>query len=256
MQQIKCEVCKNKDARFFVHEHRTDTCICTLCGCVQRSVFTTGNSTFDSTVPQTRAVTSSDKRVTNNFNSLMVRAFPQEERKKKRERRIIDICKDLELPTPVSNHAIKMYNEFNEELCRIRPIDHMLIACVVVAARSTSRLFLPMSRFEREFSEIPNISELTKRICKIVGINQRAVILNFVPYVVSMLQLPFKYEEILKENYNKISRLAPSMCGETKLAVATCKTLKDKNEKIDIAYIAFLTESSEASIRNFMIKKR
>jgi len=186
----------------------------------------------------------------------MVRAFPKQERERKRSKRIKDICSELDLPSVVHERATKMFNEFNVDLCKIRPIDHTLIACVIVAAKSTTRLFFPMSYVESKFHDVTNMSDLTKRICKIVGINQRTIALNSIPYVVSMLKLPFKYENVVRENYIKIGRLVPSMCSETKLAVSICKTLKDNNREIDISSVAHLTDSTEASIKSFMNKRR
>jgi transcription initiation factor TFIIIB Brf1 subunit/transcription initiation factor TFIIB len=256
MPPTKCEFCRNKDVSYFVHDQQTDSCICTICGCVQRGVYTMDNSNFDKSEPVAKVHSSGEKISANMFSQLMVRAFPKEERARKREIKITSICCSLDLPSVVKERAIKMFNEFTEELSKIRPIEHTLVACVVVSARSNQRLFLPMSSVYRQFHEIENISDLSKRVCKVVGINQRVIIINSVPYVTSMLKLPFRCEKIIRDNYDTIGSLVPSMCGETKLAVAVCKTLKDHGKEIDIAYIAVLTDSTEASIKGFMNKRR
>lgn len=256
MPPTKCEFCRNRDVRYFVHEQQTDSCICTLCGCVQRGNYTTDNSTFDNAEPIARVHTKGELNTADRFHQLMVRAFPKEERARKREVKIKSICSSLDLPAVIRERAVKMFTEFTVELCKIRPIEHTLVACVVVATRSNSRVFLPMSSVYQQFHEIENISDLCKRVCKVVGINQRSIIINSVPYVVSMLQLPFKCEKIVRDNYDKLGRLAPSMCGETKLAVAVCKTLKDQNKEIDIEIVAALTDSTKASIKGFMNKRR
>ena len=243
--------------RYFVHDRRTDDHICTICGCCQRNWFVSENTNYED--PESnpkRPQTSAMKNQMNSYHRLMVRAFPEEERTRKRTKRLKEVCELLDLTTVVFNRATTLYTEFREELCSIRPIDHMLIACVVVAARSENRMFLPMSKVTNYFNEVENISDLTKRICKIVGINQRTIVMNSIPYVTSMLCLPFKCQKQLKVNYDKMCKLAPSMCGETKMALAACKTLKDNNKEIDFEYVAFLNDTSVVSIKSFGKKRK
>lgn len=253
MNTKRCEVCNNKDMRYFVHDMRTDDHICMLCGCCHRN-WLDGVENINFEDPESnpkRPQTSAIKNQTNSFHRLMVRAFPNEERNRKRTKIIKDICDMLDLTSVVFNRATALYTEYSEELCAIRPIDHMLVACVVVASRSENKVFLPMTKVTSYFDKIKNISDLTKRVCKIVGINQRTIILNSIPYIISMLCLPFKCQKELEENYNKMCNLAPSICGETKMALATCKTLRDNYKEIDFEYVAFLNNTSVVSIKSF-----
>lgn len=258
MGNKRCELCKNKDLRYFVHDMRTDDFICTMCGCCQRNWFMSSENTNynDPESNPKRAQSSALKTQMNGFHRLMVRAFPEEERTRKRNNRIKEVCELLDLSPVVLNRATSIYTEFKEELCAIRPIDHMLVACVVVAARSDKRVFLPMTKVNGYFDQISNISDLTKRVCKVVGINQRTMILNSVPYVTSTLGMPFKCEKQLTENYKKMCKLAPSMCGETKMALAACRTLKDNAMDVDLEFIAYLNDTSVVSIKGFSNKKR
>lgn len=254
----RCEYCKNKDLHLFLHDKNTDDMICTVCGCCQRNWITTNENTnyvdpeSNPTIPQS----SLQKKISNGFHRLMVRAFPNEERTNKRISKIKEVCETLDLPGVVCNRATSLFTNFEEELRKIRPIEHMLIACVVVAARSEKHVFLPMSKVSAIFHTISNISDLTKRVCVVVGINQRNIILNSIPYITSTLGMPYPCEKQMSDNYNRLCILAPSTCGETKMALATCKTLKDNGMDIDIELVAFLNNASVVSIKGFSSRKR
>lgn len=251
----RCSYCRNMDQSLFVHVKASDDIVCTVCSCVQRNLFISNHTVFaKDTSPGDRPRTAADARFLDGHHRLITNVFPKEERLNKRRRKISRFCDKLDLPAYIRERSLTMFTEFQEELCKFRPIDRVLLTCVVVAARSSDRFFLPISKVMDLFETFT--TDMVQRVCRALGINQRTITLSSVPYVVSMLDLPFSCEKELTDNYNKVCRLAPSVCGETKMGIAACRVLKDHDKEIDLEYVASLTDATANSIKNFLSKKR
>lgn len=259
-KMIKCQTCRVKDNQF-VHDLQTDSWICTICGTVATHYWNPDKRNVNFQEQQPDVIDSfQDKKTKNAYYQLMVRAFPKEERDRKRKKMINNICTKVDAPSTVKCKATILYDNNKEELSKIKPIKKMLIACVVVASRASTGVFVPMSSFKNMFlEEASDINVYTKKVCEVIGMNQRTFSLAGVPYVTSYLRFGVKYEKKLIENYEKVGLIAPSTASETRLAIAACKLLKDNNRDIDYEYVAYLTDTTETAIKTFFdknIKKR
>ena len=254
---IKCKVCRIKENQF-IHDIRTDSWICTICGTVATHYWNPDHRNVNF-VKQDDVYTesSSDKRTKNEFYQLMARAFPKEERDRKRKKIIRDICYKIDAAATISCKAVLLYENHKEELSKIKPIKKMLLACVIVASRASKGHFVPMSQVKNMYhEEADDINTYAKKVCDVIGMNQKTFSLAGIPYVTNHLRFGIKHEKVLKENFEKMCIIAPSMASETRLAVAACKMLKDNGRDIDYEYVAYLTDTTETAIKSFLEKNR
>lgn len=254
---LKCKNCKATE-KSFVHDMRTDNWVCTLCGVVATHYWDPGirNTNF---VKQEEDIydSSSDKKLRDGYYKLMMMAFPKEERDRKRKKIISDICFKIEAPNAIKHKALVLYENHKEELSKIKPTRRMLLACVVVASRASVGLFIPMSVIKNMFrDDASDINSYTKRVCDVIGMNQKTFSLAAIPYVTSHLRFHIKFEKVLLANYEKVGLIAPAMASETRLAVAACKMLKDDNREIDFDVVAYLTDTTVVAIKSFFEKNK
>lgn len=256
MSRMVCKCCENRDQSYFIHDTVRDSWVCTRCGCVNDGWFDdqTCHLPFERQVGTT-GVSREDREVNDHFFQLMTRMFPDEERDRRRRKRISEICFKVDAPGVVKNRAVLLYEEHKNELKRIRPVNKMLLGCVIVASRGSMGCFIPMSIFRNMYeNEMRGIDKITKEICSVIGLNQKTFTKGSIPYVVSHLCLPFKCEKKLGENFEKMCIIAPSIASETRLGIAACKLLKDEGRKIDIDMVAYLVDCNASGIRTFMEK--
>ena len=251
-KMIKCKNCRIKDNQF-VHDVKTDSWICTICGVVATHYWDPDhrNLNYEERGPDV-ADSYEDKTVKTEYYRLMVRAFPKEERDRKRKQILKKMGFKIDAASSIVSRAIILYDNHKEELTKIKPIKKMLLACLVVASRATKGFFIPLSKVKCMYhNEADDINIFTKKVCDVIGMNQKTFSLASVPYVTSYLRFNIKYEKKLVENFDKIGLIAPSMASETRLAIAACKLLKDNNKEIDFEYVAFLTDASVTAIKKF-----
>jgi hypothetical protein len=257
-QMIKCKNCGIKDNQF-VHDRKLDSRICTICGVVATHYWSPDklNLNYEEHGPDV-SNSYEDRATKKEHYRLMAKAFPKEERDRKRKRMIRNMGSKINASSSVISRATLLYDNYRQELIKIKPIKKMLLACLIVASRATNNNFIPMSRVKTMFhEEAGDINTFTKKVCGIIGMNQKTFSLASIPYVTSHLRFPVKYEKILVENYEKVGLIAPSMASETRLAIAACKLLKDNDMEIKFDYVAYLTDSVETAIRKFFeVNKR
>ena len=243
---IKCKHCHVKDNQF-VHEQKTDSWICTICGAVALHYWAPDSKNLNYEQPSVAGA-----NVETEYHRLMARAYPKEENDNRRKRMIKRMGFKIDAAFSVISRAIVLYESHKDELVKIKPIKKMLLACLVVASRATTGFFLPMSRVKSMYQkEAEDINIFTKKVCEIIGMNQKTFSLASVSYVTFHLKFPIKYEKVLCENYQKVGLIAPTMASETRLAIAACKLLKDNDKEIDFNYVAYLTDSYVVSIKKF-----
>lgn len=245
----KCENCRMKS--YYVKDPKTDEWICTTCGTVVRKWWIPSERNVSYAEQPVMVSGSSDtKNAKNKYHQLMVKAFPKEDRINKRKDLIKKMCYKIDASTSITNRALMIYEKHIEELSCLNPIKKMLLACVIVATKTTPNQFIPSVKIKR-FYDCSDINRYIKEICRIIGINIKTLALKSVPYIISHLMLPYKCGNDLIKNYEKASLIAPAVSSETRMGVATCKLLKDRNMKIDYEYVANLTDTTETSIKSF-----
>ena len=251
-QMLKCKSCKVKDNQF-VHDQRTDSWICTVCGVVATHYWNPDhrNLNYEERGPDVED-SHEDKARKTEYYRLMVRAFPKEERDRKRKQIIRKMGFKIDAASCIVSRATILYDNHKGELTKVKPTKKMLLACLVVASRATKGFFIPMSQVKNMYhTEADDINTYTKKVCEIIGMNQKTFSLVSVPYVTNHLGFPIKYEKVLVENFNKVGVIAPSMASETRLAIAACKLLKDNDRQVDFEFVAYLTDSSVSAIKKF-----
>lgn len=257
LTMLHCKICDNSENQF-VHDVTSDNWVCTICGYVETAYWNPGSNNVNYQKNEEDVVDSFEDKIDKNiFYRLMVRAHPKDEMDRKRKQMIKNICYKIDAASIVQTKSLVLYETHKEELIRIKPIKKMLLACVVVASRSSNGIFIPMSIIKNMYvDESVDINTYTKKVCKIIGMNQKTFSLAAVPFVVGNLGFSIKYEAQLRKNFERIELVAPSMAPETRLAIATCKLLKDNNKKLDLSYIADITDSSLVAINTFINKNR
>jgi transcription initiation factor TFIIIB Brf1 subunit/transcription initiation factor TFIIB len=192
-------------------------------------------------------------------HKLMARANPAEERERLRMKTFEAMCDKIGASSLVKDRAMLIYNNHKVELNKLKPRKKMLLGCVMVASRSTRSHFIPMSYVKcilHEESE--GLGRYCRDICKIVGLNQKTFTTKAVPYIVSNLRLPFKFEKVLIDYYDRVSVIAPEVAPETRMGIAACRILKEEglDTKIKRSYVAYVCGTAETSIRTFLDKNR
>lgn len=250
---MKCSLCKNNDITKYTYDKKRDEMTC-CCGCVAKGWFNTDNATFDNDKTVVYE-THEDRSTKKQFFKLMAKAFPKEERDRLRKKRIKDICFKVDASVVVKNRAYMLYEEFRDELVKIRPIKTMLIGCVIVASRSCNGCFVPMHKF-RNMYILEDINRVIKEICTTIDLNQKQFTLAAVPYVVSQLYLPFRFQKVLISNFEKLSIAKPSISPNVRLGISACKLLKDNKMKIDVEYVSTLVDCTPSGIYSFIEKNK
>ena len=248
----KCKNCGTSSK--FVNERVTDDWICTHCGVVATGWWDPGQTNLNFRKQEFGVCDSSeDQMVKTGFYRLMVKADPKEERDRVRKKIIKDNCYEMGVPTAIQDRALLLYENHKGELSKLRPIKKMLLACIIVASRSSDGYFFPMSRVRNLLAEESvGIDKCCLEICSIVGLNQKTFNIKCVPYVVSNLCLPFSCESKIVEYFDKMSIIAPEMAPETRIGVAACRLLKEHDMEIKYDRVAFLCDTAETSIRSFI----
>lgn len=253
-----CKICKNTDQGLYVEDRCRGELICTVCGCVQSGVnLSQGNTTFSEPIA-IKPPTSSDKKILRLNNQMMQKVCPKEYRDHKRNKTITDYCEKLDLLNSVAIRARLLLEKHEEHLCRIRPINNVIASCIIVSCQITKR-YINVKDVE-QWLDLENLNITLKIVCKTIGINQRAMILNSVPYLISVLSLPFKFENKLRELYKLACRKNPSMGSETRMALCCYKLYTDniakaRYKEITLENIANFTSTSENSLKSYVSGK-
>jgi hypothetical protein len=251
----QCENCRQSH---YVHDTNMDEWICSTCGVVVRGWWEPGecNQNF-TTTPDDIATNSTDKVQNTTHRQLMEKAYPREKRHKERKSVISTMCRKLDVVSTVETRALLIYEHHNAELNTLKPRKKMLLACVIVACRSSEHSFVPMSTVRGMYYKYCNgIKKYTDAVCNIIGLNQNAFSLKAVPYVTHYLRLPFKCQKVMIETYEKVCIIAPAVAPETRLAITACKVLNDHGKEIDYDLVAFATDASQSSIKTFLEKNK
>lgn len=259
MLKYRCKCCNNRDPGRFNHDMRMAEIICTECGTIQGHMNTSiGNVTFSEPTPIIPP-TATQKKFLELNDQIMARVCPEEVREYKRNKILKEYCEKLELVTSVETRARLLIENNKEKLLAIKPLNNLIAACIAVACQSMKR-YINIVEMEKLFN-LENVNKTLKMVCEIVGINQRAMILNAVPYLVSMMGFPFKFEKKLKDSYKLVCRKNPSMGSETRMALCCYKLYLD-NElksrykgKITLTHIADITNTSENSLKTYVSGK-
>lgn len=259
MLNYKCKCCKNDNPGLFVYDACMDDVICTSCGVIQSHMNTSCNNTTFSEPIEIRPPTLSQKKLLTCNDQMMARVCPDEVKEYKRNKLIKEYCEKFDLISSVETRARLLIENNKEELLTIRPIQNLVASCIAIACQSLNR-YINIADMEKMFM-LTNVNKTLKIVCKVVGINQRAMILNAVPYLVSHLGFPFKYEKILRELYKSVCRKNPSMGAETRMALCCYKMYLDHQSKsafkdtLTVDYIATLTNTSENSLKTYISGK-
>lgn len=258
MKPLRCKVCKNTDPGKYVEDMRTAEITCTCCGCVQTSVNTSyGNVTFCEPLASV-APTPTQQKLLRLNEQMLIKMCPGEYRDHKRDELIDDFCEKLDLSSSVANRTKRLIDNHKEELSHIRPKQNLIAACIIITCQSIKR-YINVVDIETMYM-LTNVNNTLKHVCKIIGINQRTIILNSVPHMISALSLPFKCERKLVDLYKMVCRKNPSMGSETRMALCCYKVYI---ENIDMArfkgfeldFIAKLTNTSENSLKTYISGK-
>lgn len=231
--------------------------MCTGCGAVVRKWWIPDEKNQNFVEEEALTTNTNESKAATEFHRLMVRAYPREERDRKRRDSITKLCFKLDAAPTVKTRAMLLYDNHKAELSSLKPIKKMLLACIIVAGRSCDGAFIPMSAVRRMCHEsYEGLKKYTDAICRIIGLNQKTFSLKAIPYVASQLSLPFSCERVMAELYDKVCIIAPSIAPETRLAIAACKLLKERNMELNYEYIATVTDTTEGAIKSFFEKNR
>lgn len=259
MHRLICRACKNSDPGRFVEDHKTAEIVCTSCGCVQSRINTSmGNVTFSEQLPVVEPSGSQQRQLIRTNIQMINRMCPGEYRDGKRNSMIKDYCEKLDLTSSVELRAKLFIQNHKGELLKIRPHENLIAACIVIACQSLKK-YINVTDMEVTLT-LTNVNTTIKAVCKIVGINFRSIILNSVPYLASMMSLPFKCEKKLRDLYIHASRKHPSMGAETRMALCCYKICTENSDAsedhgVTLEYIAALTNTSENSLRTYISGK-
>lgn len=255
----KCVLCKNNNPGIFIQDTQTDDIICSICGAVQPVINPYSGAGVFVEAPEYRVPNASERDFLKLNDQMMTRVCPKEARVDNRDRIIREYCERLDLAENVEMRTKLFFEKYSDELESVRPHNNTIAACIAVACQSLN-LYINVTRIEERLS-LSNVGKTLTTICKIVGINQRAVILNSVPFLVSMLGFPFKYEKKLKNLYRKACRRNPSMGSETRMALCCYRLYLDNMEKsrakgrVKLSLIARITNTSEGSLKAYISGK-
>ena len=253
-----CKVCKNSDQGLFVEDHRHGDIICTVCGSVQMGINISMNNTTFSEPILSIAPNKNDKKLLGLNDQMMKRVYPKEYRDFKRTKTIEKFCEILELPTSVVTRTELLLTKHEGTICKIRPIDNLIASCIILSCQIINK-YINVNELE-QWLDISNVNTTLKMVCKAIGVNQRAIVLNSVPFLVSSMSLPFKFEKKLQELYKTTSRKNPSMGSETRMALCCYKLYNDNLQHasykhITLAIIAKYTNTSENSLKSYVTGK-
>lgn len=253
-----CKMCKNTDVSKFIVDNRMDDVICTVCGCVQPWTMSCNDYTSYSEPPPTMQPTASEKKFLRLNEQMMIRVCPDEYKESKRIAQIDEYCDKLDLNESIKTKSTLLMKKYFDRVKHIRPQANLTAVCVILACQSVQR-YINIKDMER-FLGLENINNTIRGVCKVIGINQRSIILNSVPYLISMVGLPFKFEKKLRVLYKTICVKNPSMGAETRMALCLYKLYMDhmdvaRYKGADIKYIADLTNTSENSLKTYITGK-
>jgi transcription initiation factor TFIIIB Brf1 subunit/transcription initiation factor TFIIB len=253
-----CKVCKNRDQGLFVEDQRAGDLICTICGAVQSGANISMNNTIFSepiaNIPPTRE----DNKLLRINEQMINRICPDEFKEFKRNKTIDDFCDKLELLGSIKSKAKLLLKKHHDELCKIRPTRNLIASCVIISCQITKR-YINVKDVEL-ILDLEHVNVTLKAVCKTIGINQRAIVLNSVPHLTSFMSLPFKFEQKLRDLYNLTCSKNPSMGGETRMALCCYKIYNDNivhavYKGITLDNIANVTNTSENSLKSYISGK-
>lgn len=259
MFNYNCESCKNTDPGRFVHDNRTADIICTTCGVVQRHMNSNINNTTFTEPLEIRAHTTTQKKFMQLNNQMMSHVCPDETRDMRRNAVIKDYCEKLELTTGIETRARLLFDNNKKALSSIRPLNNVIASCIAIACQSLKR-YINVGDIEALFS-LSNVNKTLRMVCNVVGINRRAMVLNAVPYIISTIGLPFKYQKKLIDLYKLMCKKNPSIGSDTRMALCCYKLYVDNKEKskfkkeITLENIASITNTSENSLKSYVSGK-
>lgn len=252
----KCKCCKNDDPGLFVHDCRTADIICRECGIIQTHMNNSdGNTTFCEPI-EIRPITASERKFLKINDQMMAKVCPEEVRDFKKNKLLKEFCEKLDLNKAVETRAKLLFEKHKEELCCLRPVENLVAASICVACQSLKR-YINVVDIENLLM-LSNVNKTLKSLCQIIGINQRAMILNAVPYFVNCIGLPFKFEKKLRELYMTVCKKNPSMGAETRMALCCYKLYLENESKslfkgrIKLSDIADITKTSENSLKTYV----
>lgn len=253
-----CKLCKNSDQGRFVEDCRTADIICTCCGCVQRWINNShGNTTYSEPIAIVQP-TSAQKKFLRINDQMMNKVCPEEYKEGKRNKIIKEYCEQLDLVESIQTRTKLLLKKNYEKLRQIRPQNNLIASCIIIACQSVRR-YINIGDME-QFLGLTNVNSTLKTVCKIIGINQRSIILNSVPYLISTVGLPFKFEKKLSDLYKTVCRKNPSMGAETRMALCFYKLYTENIDKAryknaDLEFVAQLTNTSENSLKTYISGK-
>lgn len=253
-----CKLCKNSDPGLFVFDSSRGDTICTSCGCVQTGWNNSANNTTYSDPIDIRIPSNKEKKFLRLNEQMINKVCPDEYKEYKRNDKIREFCFKLDLSESIATRSIILMDKYKYKICNVRPIINLIASCIIITCQMSKR-YINIGDTEK-FLDLKNVNPVLKTVCKLIGINQRSIILNSVSFLISIIGLPFKFEKKLRELYKITCRKNPSMGAETRMALCCYKLYVDnedkaKNKKVDLEYIAQITNTSENSLKSYIAGK-
>lgn len=255
----KCESCKQYVAPHqFVHDPHTDDWICTLCGgVVKKWMYSNDNSHFDNAPPLALPQSGAQKKTAEQGERLLERFFPAEKRKKKMHAKLKHFGELLDVSESVLNRAGAQLTKFPKILETIRPIDHAIVASIVIAKRSNSE-YVNIKTI-CELLGWPDIGKVVIDVCNIMGLSQRSDPLHNINRLVYGLGLPYNTRKKIIKLYNYAQRSNGSIGSDTLMTLVLIRFFHANRKKsklppkmCKLGYFASLTNTSESSLRGYI----
>lgn len=240
-----------------IHDPQTDDRVCTNCGVVQQKhyYFTAQNISYMNSTDETPTKSIYTVRELNKLDMIQRTVHSM-------------ICpeqvKEMKLTHMIQRYSQIMGFGYKEEsqcerafkkypaLRKMRPQSKTIAATLVVIARIDKR-YVHVQTVEKSLS-LKNLTEYITDVCKILGINQRVMVINAIPSLISYLMLPFNKGERLKHMYQLACRKYPSLGAETRMALCCYKLLQEVGNPhgFTIDMIADLNNTTTASIKGHL----
>lgn len=254
-----CEHCKNTDMGMFINDCRTGEVICKECGFVQLKIM--NNDSNVNFVEEVESVRYSDKEkgIIKKHKYLIDRHFPLEMKDDKRKLLINEYCDKLDVPECLKNTSYIFLKKHFDLIDKVRPNDNLIAVCIILSCSTINR-YINVG-FVEKILGLKNVNSTLRTICKMIGFNQKSLIINNIPYLISMLKLPFKFEKKLGDLYKVASMKNPSMGAETRMALCCYRLLLEnreyyqRGEQVDLTFISNITYTSENSLKTYISGK-
>jgi len=264
VQFKKCESCHQlrTDINQFVHDTNTDDWICTLCGgIVRRWIYTERRHSFAHTSPVVEngyvpPPTGQVRKLYKNGINMTNRFFPEEVRENRMIAELKSIGEQLEYSEKIINRGILQIKKF-AQLRQIRPIQHTLIAILVVSKRSYNE-YVNLKSVASQMN-CRDLGKTVISVCSTLGLSQRSSPVSNIPKLVQLLGFNYKYVNHVKKLYLSSRRKNGSIGSDTLLALvllrfymANKQKSKVPSKNITLDFIARITHTSKSSLRGYI----